>query len=590
MKRWLKKQEEQEVDPEKVQLFSKELGVHELTARLLLARGLESLEDAQHFLQPSLKHIPDPFLMKGMQTACERIQHAIIQGEDIVVFGDYDVDGVTSTSLLMLFLREVGVREERLNFFIPNRMEHGYGLSPACVPEVLELGCDLVITVDCGITSVTEVDMFNEEGVDVVVLDHHLPPEQLPDAYTILNPHQKDCPYPDKRLAAVGVAYQLLIALRKTLREHGYFKYHAEPNLLKYIDLVALGTVADIVPLLGVNRVMVHYGLAQMKKTCWTGLQALLDIARVNADKLNAGTLGFQLGPRINAAGRLKDASLGVRMLCSENKREAKDLAHLLDQENQGRKELQEKMFEQARAFLMNNPEMREKKGLVLAHEEWHPGVIGIVASKLVEEFNRPIVMIAIDPVTKQGKGSCRSIPGFHLYDALDACKEHLIKFGGHAAAAGLTVDAEQIDALREAFAAYAEDNLTEEDMIPQLAYDEKLDTGAINETLVEDLQQLEPHGMKNPRPLFVAEKATILRQNKTRDGRHLQLVVDAPPYRSYKAIGFSLASYHPLPEQVDLAYIPQWDEWRGKRRLQLTIKAIRSDHPEQDEPPHNHR
>lgn len=581
--KWL---ERRSVEDEKAEALAQELNAHQLTAKLLLQRGIEDAKAAEKFLSPSLHDIPSPFEMKGMQKACARLVQAIVEGERIVVYGDYDVDGVTSTSLLMLFLREVGVREEKLNFFIPNRMKHGYGLQDACFPEILEMGCDLLVTVDCGITSLTEIESLNGEGVDCIILDHHLPSEGgLPKAFAILNPHQEGCPYPDKHLAAVGVAYQMLIGLRSALRDHGYFNYHPEPNLLKYIDLVALGTVADIVPLVGVNRILVAHGLKQMKKTKWPGLEALFKVSRTNQEKLNTGTLGFQLGPRINAAGRLKDASLGVRLLCSDDLKEALHLAEYLDHENQARRELQEVMFEQARAQLFQQEGWRARNAIVLAHEEWHPGVIGIVASKLVEEFHRPTVMIAIDPKTKIGKGSCRSIPGFHLRDGLTACSEHLIQYGGHAAAAGLTIEADKVDALRGALCEHVDEVLTEEDFRPQLSYDAELPTQFISEPLVTDLARLEPHGMGNPKPVLVDHDVAVLDQNTTRDGRHLQLIIEAPPYRSLKAIAFGKAGLFPLPDRVGIAYVPQLDEYRGRRRLQLNIKAIRKDEEESPAP-----
>lgn len=574
IRRWLEKET---FDTETIRALADELKINILTAELLLRRGITDTTSAQTFLTPSLRQLPSPLLMKGMEEACARIIQAIVQNERIVVYGDYDVDGVTSTTLLMLFFKELGVRSERLHFFIPNRVEHGYGLQKKCIPHIVALGCDVLITVDCGITSCEEIDAINEEGIETIIIDHHIPPDELPKAYTILNPQQEDCTYPDKRLAAVGVAYQLLIGLRTALREHGYFKYHAEPNLLKYIDLVALGTVADIVPLLGVNRILVFHGLKQMKNSMWVGLNALLKVTRTNPEKINTGTLGFQLGPRINAAGRLNDASLGVKMLCSEHTTEAERLAQMLDQENQARKDLQERMFEQARGMILLHKHMRTDCAIVLAHEEWHPGVIGIVASKLVEEFHRPTVLIALDPETGEGKGSCRSIPDFNIHEGLKACQEHLLQFGGHAAAAGLSIRTEDVDALRTSLVQHAQNELTEEALRPQLSYDAQLPIGEISESLILELQQLEPHGMGNSRPVFVTKDVEVLQQNTTRDGRHLQLTVDAPPYRSFKAIAFGKANLHPLPSEVALAYVPELNEWRGQRRIQLNIRGIRT-------------
>lgn len=555
-----------------IKILQESLHLQELTCHLLLARGLEDPQQARAFMEPLLRNLPDPRQMKGLERACQRIVQAIQRQERIVIYGDYDVDGVSSTSVLALFFREIGVPDDHVLTFIPHRIKHGYGLQSLCFDRLSQFHGQLLITVDCGISSRKEVDELNRMNFDVIVIDHHLPPEQLPDAYTILNPRQHDCRYPDKNLAAVGVTYQLVIGLRTMLREQGYFQSRPEPNLRLFLDLVALGTVADIVPLHGVNRILVYHGLQQMKQTRWPGIQALLEVSGALNHPISTQTIGFRLGPRINAAGRLSHASVGVRLLCSQDHDHAVEIAHALEKENTERKAMQEAIFHQTKQMLQEQPELQQEHAIVLGHETWHVGVIGIVASKLLEEYHRPVVLLAFDQEKGIAKGSARSIPSFHIYEAFAACQKMLDSFGGHKAAAGLTLSLKNYETFRSDFLALARRQISPQDIQPSLDCDALFDPDQLTLSLVQELQTLAPFGAENPAPLLVANDVFVSDQRKTKDGRHLQFAVGT---QKIKAIAFSQSDQYPLSSRVNLAYRPFLSEWKGKRRIEIQVEEI---------------
>ncbi|HEX8909937.1 MAG TPA: single-stranded-DNA-specific exonuclease RecJ, partial [Anaeromyxobacteraceae bacterium] len=444
--------------------LSRELGLDPLAARVLACRGLADPADANRFLDPKLSDLPDPFLMSGMERAVERLARALEAGERIALYGDYDVDGVTSTALLAGFLRAAG---GDVLTYVPHRLVEGYGLNTDAVRRLAEGGARLLVSLDCGITSVAEVRAAAELGVDAVVVDHHTVPVELPAAVAILNPHQPRCGYPYKPLAAVGVTFCLAMALRKRLREAGRFgATRPEPNLRQALDLVALGTVADVVPLTGVNRILVRWGLEELARTGRPGLRALKRVAGIaDGAPVGAGQVGFRLGPRLNAAGRLDDAGRGVRLLLSRDEGEATALADELDRENRARQEIEHQILEQA-VVQAEERVAAGARGLVLWRESWHPGVVGIVASRVVERFHRPAVLVGV--ANGAGKGSGRSIEAFHLHDALTACAGHLQRFGGHKHAAGVTVDPAALPAFRGAFEAFAAAHLADEDLVPR--------------------------------------------------------------------------------------------------------------------------
>ncbi len=550
-----------------------ELSLHPLAARVLLHRGYRTPEAASAFLSDRLADLPDPFRMKGMHAAVERVLRAVRLKEKVTLYGDYDVDGVSSTSLMYLFLKELGATPAT---YIPHRLDEGYGLNLGAVERIAQDGTRLLVTLDCGITSVAEIARAKEMGLDVVVVDHHTVPPTLPPATAVLNPHQPGCEYPTKVLCAAGVAFNLCMGLRKRLRDDGFFATRKEPNLKALMDLVALATVADVVPLTGANRILVAHGLQELSQGRRPGIRALKEVAGMEPDAaVTAGQVGFRLGPRINAAGRLHDASLGLQLLCADSVETARSLAQVLDRANAERQGIESSILTQA---LAQAEEHKDARGLVLFDEGWHAGVIGIVASRVVERFHRPTVMVGVKDGV--GKGSARSIEAFHLYDALTGCSDLLMRYGGHKHAAGLTIDAKQLPAFREAFARIAQQRLTPEDMIPRCRVDAVVNPHELDATAVESLQKLGPFGQGNPEPVLVlrgqqARPRVLPAKSGAPGAGHLKLaLVDAP---ELDAIGFGMADRVSLVEgPVDLAFQAGFDTFRGQRKLSLRLKDVR--------------
>jgi single-stranded-DNA-specific exonuclease len=552
-----------------VELLAQALGLHPLAARILAARGYPEAAAASAFLASSLADLPDPFAMKGMDAAVARLSRAIEAGERIAAYGDYDVDGITSTVLLAGFLRAAGAD---VVTYTPHRLVEGYGLNTGAVEKLAAQGVTLVVSLDCGITSVEEVRAAAALGLDTVVVDHHTVPVELPAAAAILNPHQPGCGYPSKELAAVGVTFALVMALRRRLREQGRFGAgRAEPNLKEALDLVALGTVADVVPLTGANRILVRWGLEQLARTRRPGLKALKRVAGIaEGAPVTAGQVGFRLAPRINAAGRLDDAGRGVRLLLDADQASARSLAEELDRENQARQEIERRMLDEALADA-SAAVARGVRGLVLSRPGWHPGVVGIVAARVAERFHRPAVLVGLaDGV---GKGSGRSIEGFHLYDALAACQGHLTRFGGHRHAAGVTVDPARLEAFREAFEAHAAAALGEEQLVPRCRIDGWVDEGQLTARAAEDLEKLGPYGTGHPEPVFALRAAAGRSRTVGAQQQHLKLTVG----QGLDAIGFGLGGHAPLCQgPVELAFTLGFDDWDGMKRLQLKLRDLR--------------
>ena len=545
------------------------LGLHPLAARVLAARGLAEPADAEGFLAARLTDLPDPFSMKGMDAAVARIVRAVESGEKIALYGDYDVDGVTSTSLLAGFLRAAGAE---VATYVPHRLVEGYGLNTAAVEKLAREGAKLLVTLDCGITSAPEVRAAAALGVDAVVVDHHTVPVELPAAAAILNPHQPGCGYPSKELAAVGVTFTLAMALRKALRERGRFgATRPEPNLKDALDLVALGTIADVVPLVGANRILVRWGLEVLAKSRRPGVRALKRVAGVvEGAEVSAGQVGFRLAPRINAAGRLDDAGRGVRLLLETDEGRADALARELDRENQARQEIERTILEEALHDAAARVEAGAR-GLVLARDGWHAGVVGIVASRVVERFHRPAVLVALGE--QEGKGSGRSIEGFHLHDALRACEGHLVRFGGHRHAAGVTVARGSVAAFREAFEAHAAAHVRDEDLIPRCRIEGWIDERDISEHAAVELAKLGPYGAGHPEPVFALRGAAARARTVGAGGAHLKLALGR-----LDAIGFGMGDRLALcGGPVEAAFTLGFDEWDGARRLQLKLRDVRT-------------
>lgn len=543
--------------------LAKELGVSSVLARLLWNRGLRTAENARRFLDPEhLQDFYDPFLMKDMDKAVARIEKAIEDGEHITIYGDYDVDGMTSSSLLCTCLQSFGAD---VDVYIPDRFREGYGFNRAALEHIAERS-SLLVSVDCGITSVEDVAGLQGK-LDIVVTDHHLPGGELPHACAVVNPHREDDEYPDKNLCGVGVAFKLCNALSETIQHKPW---------TQGLELVALGTVADIVPLLGENRKIVRLGLARMAETKNLGLRALMDVAGVDPAAVTAEQVGFQLAPRLNAAGRMDSAMLGSRLLRTQDAAEAQELADRLNALNQERQAVEQDILARAEEQLAGE-DMETLPAIVLAGEGWHSGVIGIVASRLVETYYKPVILLSIDG--DMAKGSCRSIEGLlHMHDALAACAEHLTQFGGHAQAAGLSLQTADIPAFRAAFCAYARAHLKEEDYTPVARIEFEMQPLDVTLDLIEEIARLEPYGEGNPKPLFGArslrgEGARAIGKDRT----HLKFFLSGRE-QSIEMLWWSHAALADFvnAEPLDIVYKPSINEWQGNRRVQAIVDSLR--------------
>jgi single-stranded-DNA-specific exonuclease len=539
------------------------LGVDPLIAQLLLLRGVDSAEKAREFLSARLSSLPDPSLLPDMDIACQRVYQALLNSERISIHGDYDVDGITGCTLLVEVLRALGADVE---YHIPLRMKDGYGLSAAALQRSAEGGCKLAISVDCGVSALVEAELAKELGIDLIITDHHQPPEVLPHCLALINPHLPRNRFPWTELSGVGVAFFLLVGLRRCLRDHDYFDNRSEPDLRHSLDLVALGTIADIVPLGGVNRILVRTGLELLENSNRPGISALKKVADVK--KVTSGTVGFRLAPRLNAAGRLEDATLGVQLLLGTEGEDTTALAGMLDEFNHDRQKIEQQTLDQALAML--ETEEDDRYTIVLACEDWHSGVIGIVASRLVERYNRPTVLIALEN-GKPGKGSARSISGFHLFNAFSACADHFCGFGGHAMAAGLSIEVDNISAFRDQFEQEARKQLGQDDLIPVSHHDGEIYLDQLSLPLLNQIDQINPFGMGNPQPAFVSRGCHVYNPRILVE-KHLKFEVEQSGKR-LDCIAFGQAEqFDRLNGSIDILYRPGINEWRGNKTLQLQI------------------
>ena len=549
-------------DPEAISHLCRNLSISPLLARALINRGLGERE-AGDFLNPSLSQLPSPMLLKDMDKALGRIIRAIQRREGIAIYGDYDVDGLTSTALLLLFLSHFGVRPLH---HIPNRLEEGYGLNAKAIRRLKGEGAELIITVDCGVSNIREVALAKELGMDVIIIDHHEMSDQVPQALAILNPKREGCPFPYKGLASCGITFNLLAALRAGLKSDS-------PNLKRLLYLVALGTVADVMPLLGANRVMVKYGLEQLSGAPSVGIEALKEVSHLKGGQLNSGSVGFILAPRLNAAGRLGDATPSLRLLITEDASEARRLALELDAKNSLRQRLVEETLEEARALVS-----RDRWVLVVSKEGWHPGVIGVVAARLMEEFCRPAIVIALSHGL--GRGSARSIPAFHIHKGLANCAHLLKGFGGHAMAGGLVIEEEKVAEFSDTLEDLARRVLSPQDLAPHLHIDGLIRFGQLGVEAVAELERLKPHGPGNPEPLFASEGVELLSpvQRIGMGGEHLKLKLRQDGV-ILEGIAFDMGYPPPIRPQggqtLSLVYTPQLDRWEGHQKIQLKIRDM---------------
>ncbi|HEY6839321.1 MAG TPA: single-stranded-DNA-specific exonuclease RecJ [Geobacteraceae bacterium] len=557
-----------EPDTADVDAIARRNGVPSIVARVIANRGIIEPDAAARFFFSTLADVYDPFLLLGMEEAVARLAAAIVGRQKVCVYGDYDVDGITSVALLVSFLRAVG---GDVFYYIPRRLEEGYGLCREGIEQAAARGAAVIVTVDCGITATAEAELCTACGIDLIITDHHTPGASLPKATAIINPLQPGCGFPFKSLAGVGLAFNLALALRSRLRTQGVFQRMQEPNLREYLDFVALGTVADVVPLVDENRIFVRYGLKELTSSSRPGVMALKKVAGVEGE-VTCGMVGFRLAPRLNAAGRLEDAAPGVELLLTDDPRLAQAYAAELDAGNAERQAIEQEILRDALEMVQGTPALRGRKSIVLASEEWHPGVIGIVASRLVDIFHRPTILIALKE--GNGRGSGRSIPAFHLYDALHTCSEHLIKFGGHKYAAGLAIEEATLASFVEMFDAVAHGHLTPDDLTPELAIDAVLSPGEITLDLAQILETLTPFGMGNPEPVFMLRRATVVERRILKE-KHVKLKMDAGG-SLFEAIGFNMAPpFHP-GDVVELAFTLQTNEWRGKKDVQLRMRDVR--------------
>jgi len=544
------------------------LGVSPLIAQLLINRGITDVLQAERFLTPALNQLYDPYLLPDMKKAVSRIRQAIANEETVLIYGDYDVDGITSTSLMIRILNKYF--PGRLLYYIPKRLEEGYGLHLTSLEKAIAKGVSLVITVDCGISARDEAAFLKEKGIDLIITDHHEPQGILPDAYAIIDPKISDSGYPFTQLAGVGVAFKVLQGLSNQLPE-------IRNDLFANLDLVAFGTVADIVPLLDENRVLVKYGLEQLNQTNNIGLRALIEVAGLRGREINSGHIGYILAPRINAAGRMGNSSIGVKLFLSKDPLHALDYARSLEKENTNRQEIEMAVLEEAQAQIEANPDWKSEHALVLAGEGWHLGVIGIVASKLVDLYHKPVILIGMDG--DEGRGSGRSIDGFNLFDAIESCSEYLIRFGGHEFAAGLSVKREMLPSFQKAFLELAKCRLTPADLQPVLKIESVIDLSHATLDLARELTRLAPCGPSNPTPVLGCKSISLVDYRSVgENGRHLKVKVsDSRIIR--EGIGFNLGAIYEqlaVAQEVDVAFSLEENVWNGMSSVQLNLKDLR--------------
>lgn len=554
--------------------IAEQLDVPPLLGRLLANRGVDDPALGKLWLDGSLRDLPDPFGLTDMTLAVERVLAALAGGERICVHGDYDVDGCTSTALLVGFLGDLG---GDVTWYAPHRQRDGYGIALHTVDRLAGDGVRLMITCDTGISAHEALERCVELGIDVVVCDHHMLPETLPPAVALLDPKRDGDGNPYEELAAVGMAFMLAIAVRAELRKRAFFSDRAEPDLREWLDVVALGTVADLAPLRGINRLLVTTGLKVMSRRRRPGIAALLDASGVGSDQpLQASHLGFRLGPRINAAGRLDDPGVAVELLLATDYDAARTQADRLDSLNRQRQSVERAIFASALKQCMELPDLHERRGLVLWSDEWHSGVVGIVASRIVSHLHKPTLVIAVKDGV--GTGSGRGISGVDLIAVLRRYAPLMQRFGGHRMAAGLTIDAENLPALRDAFAheAFADD--TDDLWLAQLKCDAELPLDSIDDGLWAAMQRLGPYGIGNPEPVFVARDlaATGVR-TMAKNGLRMELRQAGASGRPIKAVGFGLGvSLDELRGPLEAAFCLQENHWRGRRSLELRLRSIR--------------
>ncbi len=560
-----------EVDESLVNKLANSLGISPIAARVLAGRGLNDPDACRLFLKPSLAQIHDPFLLHGIEKAVIRIGQAIGNNEKIYVYGDYDVDGVCSTAVIHHTLSELGAR---VAYYIPHRIREGYGLNCEALDSIAAEGAGVVITVDNGISACREADHARELGLDLIVTDHHEPGPELPDAFVIINPKQIECPYPFKSLAGVGVAFKLAHAALKRLHPD---ETKARELLGSMLDLVTMGTVADIVPLLGENRAIVSAGLPRIQSTQRVGLAQLLRRSSLAKRKITTSSIGYGLGPRINAAGRTEHATFGVELLLTNDPREAELLSEKLETFNNQRRSIEMNTAEEA-IGIVEEQGLYKNRVIVVAQKGWHHGVLGIVASRVLARYYRPTIVISIDG--DSARGSARSVMGFDMHQALHHCDDILEQYGGHKMAAGMNLKATRLEDFCQKINAFAMDALTEEALVPMIRVDTEASSDDLTETTLRCLEQMEPFGESNPRPMLVVKDASLVDEPQILKEKHIKLRMVSPCGNRIAALGWGMIDrVEELQGHrgvIELAGSPFINEWNGRISIEIELKDFR--------------
>lgn len=559
-KKWILK----EFDKARVVEISKNFNISPLTAIILYNRGIREDGQIKDFLARDLSGMHDPFLMKDMDKAVERILLSKKNNEKITIYGDYDVDGITSIAILYKYLKNMGLE---VGFYVPDRMVEGYGVNRDALDKIKADGTAVIITVDTGITAIEEAAYAKSIGIDFIITDHHECKESIPDVYAAIDPKRKDCEYPFKSLAGVGVVFKLIQALDSS---------ESIENLMdEYADLMCLGTVADISPLIDENRVIVTEGLKRFKTTKNIGLKALIDVS-TNGKAITTSTIGYTIAPRINASGRLGCASTSVELFLTEDEEEAAKLADSLCHENTLRQQTEQKMFKEALEYIEQHPEIKDDDILVIPHENWHHGIVGIVSSKITEKYYKPSILFAVDG--DSAKGSGRSIAGFNLFGALENCSGLLEKFGGHELAAGLTIKSENIEDFRKSINEYAKGRIEDMTLVPTISLDAQIKVPYITIDTVHDINKLQPFGVNNPTPSFSVRNIKIHRISVMSEGKHLRMTL----YKDGKyldTVGFGMGDYYSMFKEgdyIDVAFALDINDYKGFQNVQLILKDMR--------------
>ncbi|HEY2350063.1 MAG TPA: single-stranded-DNA-specific exonuclease RecJ [Puia sp.] len=554
-------------DEGKIKILADSLKVHLLISRILVGRGIENFEEAKKYFRPDIQQLHDPFLMKDMYPAVDRILLALDQKEKILIFGDYDVDGTSSVALMVQMLRKIG-HPDNIEFYIPNRQREGYGVSKAGIDFAREHSFGLIISVDCGIKSVDLVAYAKAHGIDFIICDHHLPDIILPDATAILNPKQTDCTYPYKELCGCGVAFKLITALCRKLNLR-------EGNYLVYLDLVAIAIAADIVPMTGENRALCFLGLKKINENPNHGIHALMTLSSLSLPA-SITSLVFTIAPRVNAAGRMDDARKAVMMFISRDYNEALFYGKQLHADNTNRRETDSNITEEALALIDADEILRNRKSTVLYQAHWHKGVVGIVASRLIEKYYRPTIIL-----TQSGalaSGSARSVPGFNLYEALHACREWLVGYGGHFAAAGMTLATENIERFSNRFEEVVSETIEPQFLIPELEIDAVVRFSDLDFQIYRIIEQMEPFGPENYKPVLCSTGVVDTGYSRLLKEKHIRLLVKQDDI-IFSGIAFNMPDKWPLVQSgqpLDIAYTLDVNEWNGEKNLQLKILDIK--------------